>query len=109
MEAFLAALAPASIEATLFALQESDDAWKRECRQRELLVEQATYEAERAERQFSRVEPENPLVARSLERSWEERLADLAKCQDELDQFRRRRATPLSEDDHRWSAKPRRN
>ena len=32
-------------------LQESEDAWRRECRQRELLVKQASYEAKRAERQ----------------------------------------------------------
>ncbi len=73
-EAFLAALAPASVDATLAALQETEEAWRQECHQRELLVERAGYEAERAERQFTRVEPENRLVARSLERAWEERL-----------------------------------
>ncbi len=61
VEAFLAALAPASVDATLAALQETDEAWRQECHQRELLVERARYEAERAERQFTRVEPENRL------------------------------------------------
>jgi len=84
------------------ALQETEHAWQRECHQRELLVERARYEAERAERQFARVEPENRLVARSLEQAWEERLKELAQCQDELAGFRRRRPTPLSDEDAEW-------
>jgi hypothetical protein len=32
------------------------------------------YEAERARRQYDAVEPENRLVARSLERAWEDKL-----------------------------------
>ncbi len=102
VDAFLAALAPASVEATLAALQETEQAWERECHQRELLVERARYEAERAERQFSRVEPENRLVARSLERGWEERLKYVAQCADELDGFRQRRPSPLSQEDAEW-------
>lgn len=102
VDAFLAALAPASVDATLAALQETEEAWVRECHQRELLVERARYEAERAERQFTRVEPENRLVARSLELAWEQRLHDLAQCEDELAGFRRRRPSPLSDDDAGW-------
>lgn len=105
VDAFLAALAPASVSATLAALEETEQAWQRECHQRELLVERARYETERAERQFSRVEPENRLVARSLERAWEDRLHQLAQCQDELASFRRRRPTPLSDDDAEWLRK----
>src|SRR5216683_856494 len=63
VDAFLAALAPASIAATLAALHDTEESWQRECHQRELAVERARYEAERAERQFTRVEPENRLVA----------------------------------------------
>jgi hypothetical protein len=37
--------------------------------------ERATYAAERARRQYDAVEPENRLVARTLERQWEEQLA----------------------------------
>lgn len=102
VDAFLAALAPASLDATLVALQETEHAWQGECRQRELLVEHARYETERAERQFSRVEPENRLVARSLERAWEERLLHLGQCQDDVARFRRNRPAPLCEDDVQW-------
>ena len=37
-------------------------------------MERARYQAKRAERQYQAVEPENRLVARSLERQWEEQL-----------------------------------
>src|SRR5262249_42062728 len=37
-------------------------------------VERANYEAQRAERRYRAVDPDNRLVARGLERDWEERL-----------------------------------
>ena len=37
------------------------------------------YEAERAARQYRSCEPENRLVARTLERAWEEALAEQAR------------------------------
>jgi len=43
----------------------------------ELEIEQATYEAERAARQYNAVEPEHRTVARELERRWNERLVAL--------------------------------
>lgn len=42
-----------------------------------LQIEKAEYEAQRAERQYTSVEPENRTVARELERRWEQRLVDL--------------------------------
>jgi predicted DNA-binding transcriptional regulator AlpA len=42
------------------------------------------YEAERAERRYRAVEPENRLVARGLEAEWENRLRDLAAAETEL-------------------------
>jgi hypothetical protein len=41
-----------------------------------LQVERARYEAERAERRYRAVEPENRLVARTLETEWENKLND---------------------------------
>jgi hypothetical protein len=43
----------------------------------ELTVERARFEADRARRQFDPVEPENRLAARNLERSREDKLAQL--------------------------------
>ena len=44
----------------------------------QIRLERARYEAERAERQFDVVEPENRLVARTLERRWNEKLQQKA-------------------------------
>jgi hypothetical protein len=82
--AFLAALPPAAVEATLVAAQQleaDDDAALAQWR---LAVERARYEAERAERRYRAVEPENRLVARGLETEWEQRLRDLEHAQRQL-------------------------
>jgi len=47
-------------------------------------VERARYDAERAERRYRAVEPENRLVARGLEADWERRLRELELAQREL-------------------------
>jgi excisionase family DNA binding protein len=50
----------------------------------ELRVERTRYDAARAERAFHHCDPDNRLVARSLERRWEEKLRDLAEAEREL-------------------------
>lgn len=62
-------------------------------RQWTLRRERARYEAERARRQYDAVEPENRLVARSLEQVWEEKLRALEAV--EQDHTRWQRAEPL--------------
>src|SRR2546426_1842843 len=82
--AFLAALTPAAVEAALAAAQQleaDDDAALAQWR---LAAERARYEAERAERRYRAVEPENRLVARGLGTEWEQRLRDLEHAQREL-------------------------
>ena len=64
-----------------------------------LAVERARYEAERAERQYRAVEPENRLVARGLETEWEKRLRDLASAEAELERRERQRPRMLSEEE----------
>jgi hypothetical protein len=46
-------------------------------------LQRARYEAERAERQYHAVEPENRLVARTLEQAWEEKLKAERTLQEE--------------------------
>lgn len=57
--------------------------------------ERARYEAERAHRQYDAVEPENRLVARSLERVWEERLRQLEAVEHAYEAWRRERPVVL--------------
>ncbi|WOH52818.1 hypothetical protein [Bradyrhizobium sp. sBnM-33] len=70
----LDALVPDQIEIALAAAGQLEQESRQLERQWALRVERARYEAERARRQYDAVEPENRLVARSLERAWEERL-----------------------------------
>ncbi len=77
-ERLLDALNPDEVALALAAADEVTDRRARRSRAAELAVERARYEAERAERAFCACEPENRLVARSLEARWEERLNALA-------------------------------
>jgi DNA invertase Pin-like site-specific DNA recombinase len=84
VDAFLKALTPAAVEATERATQQLEASHDAALAQWRLAVERARYEAERAERQYRVVEPENRLVARGLETEWEKRLRELALAEAEL-------------------------
>lgn len=78
----LAALEPAALELSLVAaaqIEQERAELDRLWRQR---LERAAYEVTRAERQYHLAEPENRLVVRQLEQTWEEKLA----AQQQLDQ-----------------------
>jgi len=79
VDAFLRAVTPAAVEAMQLAMQRLEADQDSALAQWRLAVERARYEAERAERQYRAVEPENRLVARGLESEWEKRLRDLAR------------------------------
>lgn len=86
-EQVLAALQPAALELHLAAaadLEQQQQALHQHWQQK---LERAGYEAERAARQYGAVEPENRLVARELERRWEEALHAHRRLQQEYDQF----------------------
>ena len=57
------------------------------------------YEAERARRQYDAVEPENRLVARSLERGWEEKLRRIEQFEQDYRRWRDEQPVSLSEVD----------
>ena len=57
-------------------------------------VEQARYQAARAERRYQAVDPDNRLVARGLETAWEKALTELAAAETEL--ARRQAARPAA-------------
>jgi excisionase family DNA binding protein len=80
----LAALAPEEIALALAAAEEVSERRARSDRALELRVERAGYDAARAERAFHACEPENRLVARSLETRWETKLRELADAEAEL-------------------------
>jgi len=73
-DAFLEAVSPASLNIHLKAMQQIQHQQDMALEQLQLQLERAQYEAERAFRQFDAVEPENRLVARTLEKQWNESL-----------------------------------
>jgi DNA invertase Pin-like site-specific DNA recombinase len=79
--ALLAAVAPAQVALALAAAGEVTARHHRSLRAAELAAERARYAASRAERAFLACEPENRLVARTLEARWETALADTAQAE----------------------------
>lgn len=80
-EFLLAALTPHEVGLALAAADQVADRHQRTSRAAELAVQRARYQADRAERAFHAVEPENRLVARNLETRWESRLVALAEAE----------------------------
>lgn len=76
-QAFLEATSPAGIEAALLAEQQIQQDNENVEQYWKFAIEKAQYEAQRAQRQYNDVEPENRLVARELERRWNERLKEV--------------------------------
>jgi len=94
----LQAVAPEEIALALAAADEVADRYARSRRVLELRVERARYDAVRAERAFHRCDPENRLVARSLEQRWETQLKELAEAERELACDTRRAPMPPREE-----------
>jgi DNA invertase Pin-like site-specific DNA recombinase len=92
----LEALRPAALEVNLQLIEDLElerTALQRQWQQR---LERARYEAERARRQYDAVEPENRLVARTLEQRWEAALAGELHLKADHDRFLAGQPLPLS-------------
>ena len=95
----LRALEPAALELSCRAMEDVqrdrarlDKHWKQR-------LERARYEAEDAERRYRAVDPENRLVARSLEQRWEETLRAERQVRDDYDRFLREQPPQLSQEE----------
>jgi excisionase family DNA binding protein len=80
----LCAISPLAIEAALAAFAERERVSTDRIDQLEAALEQTRYEAARAGRQYDKVEPENRIVATELERRWNERLAEVARLEEQI-------------------------
>jgi DNA invertase Pin-like site-specific DNA recombinase len=80
--AFLEALAPAELDgyARALALGQQEAAQVRKAQQQQ--VDRLRYQAQLAERQFNRADPDNRLVAAELERRWEMTLRELRAAEE---------------------------
>src|SRR6201993_1818079 len=92
----LEALTPDRLALAIAALGELENEARALDRQWSLKRERARYEAERARRQYNAVEPENRLVARSLERVWEDKLRQAEQIDIEYESWRRQQPISLA-------------
>jgi len=97
-EAFLQAVTPAGIEAAMAAEKDLEADREAALSQWRLQVERAQYEAGIAERRYRAVDPENRLVARTLEVEWEHRLDELASAKNELARREAQRSKCLTDE-----------
>jgi DNA invertase Pin-like site-specific DNA recombinase len=84
-EAVLDAICPAGVEAAMAALSLDNMDHQTALKQFRLQVERARYEASLAERRYRMVEPENRLIARTLETEWENKLQDQRDAEAQLE------------------------
>jgi DNA invertase Pin-like site-specific DNA recombinase len=97
-----AVLAPAALDATIRALGEAEAAHATHLKAFTLAVERARFEADRARRQYDAVEPENRLVARTMERALEAKLAAQRQAERDLLAQQARRPVRLTDDELSW-------
>jgi DNA invertase Pin-like site-specific DNA recombinase len=95
----LAAVEPATLQACLDAVADVERERAELLRQWDLKIERARYEADRAHRQYHACEPENRLVARELERRWEEALRQQRQLEEEFEGWKRSLPSRLSAQD----------
>jgi DNA invertase Pin-like site-specific DNA recombinase len=95
----LRALEPAALELSLGAVEDLQRERKRLALHWQQQLERARYEAQQAERRYRAVDPENRLVARTLEQQWEQALRDERQRQEEYDRFLQQRPLELTDSD----------
>jgi len=87
-EVLVGLMTPVTIEMTLAVQQELQARLEEVDRLRKQQVERARYEAELAQRRYMRVDPDNRLVADTLEGEWNRKLRALQQAQQEYEQQR---------------------
>src|SRR5882672_3367904 len=85
---FLETMVPSEIDLSLAVEHEVNGQAKSLSAQWQARLEQARYEARRAERRYKAVDPDNRVVARTLEREWEQALRELERIEQQREQAR---------------------
>jgi len=98
---FLETMQSSELDLSLEVIRQVEAQGKDLDRQWHLQLERSRYVARQAERRYQQVDPENRLVARTLERDWETRLRELAELEREYEEARRRQRVDLSDRDRR--------
>lgn len=98
-ELFLAAAQPPEVELSLAVAQSAQQQADVVDRQWKLRLDQVRYEAKLAERRYKAIDPDNRVVARTLEREWEEKLRAIEEAEKDYRDVRRAEKIDLSPDD----------
>jgi DNA invertase Pin-like site-specific DNA recombinase len=96
---FLDVMKPPEIELGLALLRETEHQAAEIDRQWQLRRDRVCYEAQLAERRYKAVDPDNRVIARTLEREWNDKLAELEGIDREHQQVRQREKLELTEED----------
>lgn len=96
---FLKTVQPPEIELGLAVTREVERQAQEVAHQWRLRLERARYEAQLAERRYKAVDPDNRVVARTLEREWNEKLGELESLEREHQQVLRREKIELTSQD----------
>ena len=97
VEHLFSVLTKSHLDISLAVLQEIEKNAEEQEHHWQLRLERARYEANRAERQYDAVDPENRLVARTLEQRWNEKLRSLAELEQAYAAAQREQRLELSE------------
>jgi hypothetical protein len=97
-EILIEAMSPITLEVALAVQQELQSRLEEADRSRQTHVERARYEAELAQRRYLRVDPDNRLVADTLEADWNNKLRALAEVQREYERRHQADREVLSEE-----------
>lgn len=100
-DAFLAAAQPPELELAFAVSKEAERQAETLDEQWRLRIERARYEARHAERRYKAVDPDNRVVARTLEAQWEEKLRELEEAEREYERARQHKRVVLSDADRR--------
>lgn len=94
---FLEVMSESHLQVHMAALRKLDEQSDAVLHQLELQLERAHYEAHRCERQFNAVEPENRVVARTLEKRWNEALTRVSEIEQQAAERKRHVSMQLTE------------
>jgi DNA invertase Pin-like site-specific DNA recombinase len=97
-EVLVGIMTPVAIEVTLAVQQELQARLDEVDRLRKQQVERARYEAELAQRRYMRVDPDNRLVADTLEADWNRKLRSVQEAQQEYEQQRQHDQVTIDEE-----------
>ena len=91
-------LTPVALEVALSVAAELEQRAEETDKLRQTHIERARHEAELARRRYLAVDPDNRLVANTLEADWNEKLRSLAQAQDEYEHARQNGNGRLSDE-----------